>query len=94
MDKLSIAKGFKWLRATLDLTQKELAKRAGLTPGFVSQVEMGRRSPRLNSLLRVSKATGIPIEVILVMGGDTNNGLVCKLQKVVEEHYSNSNPPE
>ncbi len=41
-----------------DLTQQELARRAGTTPQVVSRLENGQHWPSLDTLRRVVEATG------------------------------------
>lgn len=43
------------LREEMGLTQQELAKSVGLSSKFISQLELGRRAPSLESLSRISK---------------------------------------
>jgi transcriptional regulator with XRE-family HTH domain len=47
------------LRVGRRLTLKEVAVRAGVTEGFLSQVERGRASPSLKTLQAVAKALGL-----------------------------------
>jgi len=44
------------LRLEQGLTQAALAKRAGLSTGYVSLIEQGRANPRLETLSALSKA--------------------------------------
>jgi DNA-binding XRE family transcriptional regulator len=54
------------LRRERGLTQRELGRRSGLSPSFLSQVENGNRVPSLSSLTRISAALGvIPIDVLV-----------------------------
>lgn len=47
------------------LSQSELAKMVGVTPGAVSQWEMGRTFPSVRKLKKLSNVLGVPIEEIL-----------------------------
>jgi len=54
------------LRGDRDMTQRDLAKRAKVTPGYVAQLEMGvRRNPSLAILVRLAKALGVPVTKLL-----------------------------
>ncbi|MGH7753936.1 MAG: helix-turn-helix domain-containing protein [Gemmatimonadales bacterium] len=47
-------------------TQRDLAKHAKVTPGYVAQLEMGvRKNPSLETLKRLAKALGVPVSELL-----------------------------
>lgn len=48
-------------RETLDLTQEDLAEKAGLHRTYLSDVERGARNPSLESIERLAKGLGITI---------------------------------
>lgn len=50
-------------RKALDLNQTELAEMAGVGINFVSQLEMGKGSVRLDKLLAVLKVLGLEIQL-------------------------------
>ncbi len=56
MDKTSIGERIKMLRQAKNLTQEELATRAGLTKGFISQVERNHTSLSVESLIGILDA--------------------------------------
>lgn len=58
---MDIGKKIKNLRTILGLTQEELAERAELTKGFISQLERGLTSPSITSLEDVLEALGTNI---------------------------------
>jgi transcriptional regulator with XRE-family HTH domain len=54
------------LREKNDMTQRDLAKRAGVTPEYVAQLEMGlKKNPSLAVLRRIAKALGVPVTELL-----------------------------
>ena len=54
-------------RAVANLTQKELAKRAGLSSAsIVSDVENGTGNPTLRSIHRIARALGVDINEIKI----------------------------
>jgi len=53
------------LREQAGLSQEELAERADLHWTYVSGMERGRRNPGLNTLARLARALGLPIETLL-----------------------------
>jgi transcriptional regulator with XRE-family HTH domain len=57
-----LASVLKQKRETLGLSQRDLARKARVTPGYVAQLEMGvRRNPTLEILKRLAKALGVPV---------------------------------
>lgn len=54
------------LRIAKGLTQRALATKAKVTPGYVAQIEMGqKRNPSLAVLRRLAKALGVPVAELL-----------------------------
>ncbi|MQA03306.1 MAG: cupin domain-containing protein [Streptosporangiales bacterium] len=49
------------VRTERGMTLTELAKRTGLSPGLISQVERGHTNPSLETLRRVAEALEVPI---------------------------------
>ncbi len=47
------------------MTQIELSKRIGLSQSYFSKIELGQKNPNLNTLSKLSKATGITIGELL-----------------------------
>jgi len=48
------------------LTQRDLAKKARVTQGYVAQLEMGiRRNPSIETLKRLARALGVPVTDLL-----------------------------
>jgi transcriptional regulator with XRE-family HTH domain len=54
------------LREQKGLTQDQVAKRAGVTKPYLSQLESGaRKNPSLPVLKRLAKALGVPVTALL-----------------------------
>jgi transcriptional regulator with XRE-family HTH domain len=48
------------------MTQRELAGKAKITPGYIAQLEMGqKKNPSLVVLQRIAKALGVPVTELL-----------------------------
>lgn len=62
-------------REELNMTQTELAKRAGLKPPAISQYESGARSPSYEALMKLSNALGVTTDY-LMSGVDLNSDLI------------------
>ena len=59
--RIEIGKKIKNLRLAAELTQSELADRAGLTKGFISQIENDQTSISLDSMIDILDALGSSI---------------------------------
>ncbi len=56
----------KQLRDRAELTQEQLARKAGVTEAYVSMIESGtRKNPSLPVLKRLAKALGVPVTELL-----------------------------
>jgi transcriptional regulator with XRE-family HTH domain len=55
----------KALRERRGLTQATLAKRAGVSPGYIARLETLRHDPKLSTLVKISKALGVPVTELL-----------------------------
>jgi transcriptional regulator with XRE-family HTH domain len=48
------------------MTQRDLAAKAKVTPGYVAQIEMGmKKNPSLDVLKRLARALGVPVARLL-----------------------------
>lgn len=57
-----------WLckyRAEHGLTQAALADRVGMKQSAIARLEVGETEPRLSTLLRLSRALGTPVELMV-----------------------------
>jgi XRE family aerobic/anaerobic benzoate catabolism transcriptional regulator len=62
---VSLAKRIKSLRADRGLTQASLAKRAGLTLGYIGKLETGHYDPQLSTLMKLAKALKVTVAELL-----------------------------
>lgn len=63
----------KELRTERGLTMAEVAQRADLSRGFISQVESGSASPSIDTLTRIAAALRIPLAYLFYdQGGDSS----------------------
>jgi putative transcriptional regulator len=58
-------------RAKRDLTQAELAMKAGVTRRSVNAIEAGRMIPSVLLALRIARALDVPVETIFGLDGGT-----------------------
>lgn len=73
-----IAQKLKWARKMRGLTQKELAEKAGVSPGLIGQLEMGRVSASFKTLERISRALGVSV-CYLILDREELDELVASL---------------
>ena len=54
------------LRTKNEMSQRELAKKAGVSDGYIAHLESGlRKNPSLAVLKRIAKALGVPVTTLL-----------------------------
>jgi transcriptional regulator with XRE-family HTH domain len=54
------------LREAQRMTQEQLARRAGVTQGYIGHLERGlKKNPSLPTLKRIAKALGVPVTELL-----------------------------
>lgn len=53
------------LRNRLGMTQRALARRAGLLPSRLSKIERSLKQPRLDELIRLARALGVGLETLV-----------------------------
>lgn len=65
MPSISIGIVIKKHRKLANLTQEQLAYMAGLNRGYISLLEKGQRSPKLETLQRLALALRIPLTTLI-----------------------------
>jgi len=53
------------LREEVGISQSELARRIGRTPGYVCDIERGRRRPNLTTLALIAEGLGLNPSVLI-----------------------------
>jgi len=53
------------LRDKRAMTQEVLAKKAGISRGYLARVETGRHEPTLTTLRKLAKALSVPVTALL-----------------------------
>lgn len=64
-------------RAICDLTQAELAARAGVTRKSVNAIETGRMVPSVLLALRLARALDVPVETVFMLDGSSDPPLTA-----------------
>ena len=98
---ISIGRTLKRFRSEQQLSQKELAERAGLTPSFLSLVENDKRTPSLVVISRLADALSLPEEILLWDAVEIPPDLsekdrrLCSTAKlIVRRYYESTNVTE
>lgn len=68
---LDLARAFRVVRAYRGLSQQVLAKRMTMRPATLSEIETAHQLPGWRTLLRLSKATAVPLSTILQVAAGT-----------------------
>jgi transcriptional regulator with XRE-family HTH domain len=73
VDSLAPAVGanLRRLRTRRGLSLERLARRAGLSRGMLSQVELGRSAPTINSLWKIARALNVTFAALVTERSDT-----------------------
>lgn len=62
-----VGPAFRHLRERIEISQEELAFRAGLDRTYVSGIERGRRNPSLKSMQRVAAELHVSLDQVFVL---------------------------
>ena len=70
---ISLGKIITLCRVASSLSQAELARKADITPSYLSLIEKGKRNPSLKLLRRISAVCGVPLPLLMVDENDTTD---------------------
>lgn len=56
-------------REQASLSLRELARRVGVSPSFMSQVELGRTAPSVGTLYAIARELGLSLDTVMAAGG-------------------------
>lgn len=62
------------LRRSLNMTQQELAEKTGIAVTFLSEIENGRKSMSVDTLIKLSRGLHVSLDTI-VFGHDNSNDM-------------------
>jgi transcriptional regulator with XRE-family HTH domain len=66
MTRRGFGRVLKALRTSKDIGLRELAKKAKVPPGYLAELEAGKKkNPSLAVLTRIAKALGVPVTELL-----------------------------
>lgn len=64
-DRVEVGQRIKRLRMAQKLTVQELAKRGGVSPGYLSEVERGLSAVSVDKLTQIASGLGVGVDVLL-----------------------------
>jgi transcriptional regulator with XRE-family HTH domain len=67
---MNIAAALRKCREVRGISQSTLAKEAGISASYLSQLENGKRDPKLTLLTRLANALGIPVAILFFLAAD------------------------
>jgi len=77
-----IGQRIRYYRRQMGLTQTELARRANVNQGFLSEIERGKRKPSPSSLQAISVALEVPPAVLIGEGPDHDTPQPLEMREV------------
>ena len=80
-NKQGLGETIKTLRKLHNISQEKLADRAELSQQQISRIELGLNTPKLETLIKLSKALRVSIEVII----NTNNNGIDRRDLIILE---------
>lgn len=63
-------KAIRICRAAKELSQKELASKAGIGSSHISLIEAGKRSPSLTTIEKICEALNVPTHLLMLLAAD------------------------
>ena len=63
---MKLGQAIKLVRTANGLRQKEIARKLGVTPNYVSLIESGNRGPSISFLNRLADVLGVPVGVFFL----------------------------
>jgi transcriptional regulator with XRE-family HTH domain len=67
---MNIGQAIQLARTKRQMTQAQLAQRAGISVSYLSMLERGRRDPPLSTLKQVADAIVMPLEILFFLGAE------------------------
>lgn len=75
---ITIGNNLRRWRKDQSITQNELSRKVGLSQGYFSKLELGKKTPNLRTLQRFATVTGVPIrDLISDQSQPTDQGAAC-----------------
>jgi transcriptional regulator with XRE-family HTH domain len=72
---MDIGQALRFCRTHKDMTQQEVARRAGFDASYISAIELGRDNVPMSTVERLAEAVGVPVFLF---------AFLCDREKIVE----------
>src|ERR1700692_3930315 len=78
---MHLGQAIKFCRQQRDLTQPQLAERAGISPSYLSVLERGKRDPSFSMIEKIARALDVPLSLLVFIATDPSEieGLPAEL---------------
>lgn len=83
----SIGQQLKTLRKSQKMTQQSVADKVGITRATLSNYEIDRRTPDLNTLRKLAECFGVGLDYFGVVPADEVLELLARAKEVFESEY-------
>ena len=91
MIEISLGQRIRELRDQADLSLRELAKSIGISPPFISDIELGRRFPSEEILKKLARALNVSLEDLKQYD---NREPIADLKRLMDSNPSSASPFE
>jgi len=69
---MNFGRAIKLVRTQRNMSQADLASRAGLSVSYVSMLERGQRDPNLTSIEKIAGALEVPVSILMFLAAEPN----------------------
>lgn len=69
---MHLGAAIKFCRQQRNLTQPELARRAGISPSYLSVLEKGKRDPSFSMIEKIARALDVPLSLLIFVATDAS----------------------
>jgi transcriptional regulator with XRE-family HTH domain len=78
---MHLGTAIRFCRLQRDLTQPELARRAGVSPSYLSILERGKRDPSFSVIEKIARGLDVPLSLLVFIATDPSEieGLPAEL---------------
>lgn len=70
---MNLGRAIRVARASAGITQIELARRLEVTANYISLLENNRRDPSWSFVVRLSKALGVPLALLILIADENGS---------------------
>ncbi len=67
---MNLGSAIRFCRQRRDLTQPELAERAGISASYLSVLEKGKRDPSFSMLQKIARGMDVPLSLLVFVATD------------------------